>query len=167
MSLWTTIRDKVIRPAIGAVANTYMPGSGAVFTPKASSPGPTSLSFQFPATSGTQLASLPRITSGVRSLAPVGAGAVAVARGGMVLARTAARSASVYCRRHPAWCATLGIGGVAALVEQGQLPPIKRRRARGITGTELKNFRRVSQVLNKWCKTPPPTKPRRSARSCS
>lgn len=36
----------------------------------------------------------------------------------------------------------------------------KRRRGKGITATELKSFTRVTGLLNKFCKTPPP---RRSA----
>jgi len=75
-----------------------------------------------------------------------------------------ARSAMTYCRRHPVWCSTLGLAGVQALVDSGQLPPVKRRRSRGITGRELNNFRRVSGILNKWCKVPAPTQ--RARRKC-
>lgn len=38
----------------------------------------------------------------------------------------------------------------------------RRRRRKGISASELKAFTRVTQVLNKYCKTPSPTK-RRSA----
>lgn len=38
----------------------------------------------------------------------------------------------------------------------------KRPRSKGITARELKSFTRVTGLLNKYCKTPPPTK-RRSA----
>jgi len=34
--------------------------------------------------------------------------------------------------------------------------PQKRRRAKGITGAQLKAFTRVTGILNKYCKAPPP-----------
>lgn len=40
----------------------------------------------------------------------------------------------------------------------------KRPRSKGITARELKSFTRVTGLLNKYCKTPPPTK-RRNAPS--
>lgn len=36
----------------------------------------------------------------------------------------------------------------------------KRPRSKGITARELKSFTRVTGLLNKYCKTPPPTKRR-------
>lgn len=105
------------------------------------------------------MAIIPRLGT---ALAPaIGAGAARLAAG----ARTIARSAMTYCRRHPQWCATIGgIAAIEGLIRSGQLPPVKRRRARGITGTELRNFRRVTKILNKWCKVGPPM--RRSRRKC-
>lgn len=80
-------------------------------------------------------------------------------------ARTIVRSAMSYCRRHPGWCSSIGgLAAVEALVSGGQLPPIRHRRARGISGRELSSFRRVSKTLNKWCKTPAPTQ--RARRKC-
>lgn len=35
---WLSLRDKVIRPVLGGVANTYLPGSGNVFAKRASGP---------------------------------------------------------------------------------------------------------------------------------
>lgn len=95
-----------------------------------------------------------------RSIMPGVAGTII--RGG----RGAMASANAYCRRHPVWCSTLpgGLAAVADMVSGGQLPPIKRRRAKGISGTELKNFRRVSMLMNKWCKVPAPTQ--RARRKC-
>jgi hypothetical protein len=40
-----------------------------------------------------------------------------------------------------------------------------RRRSKGITATQLKAFTRVTAILNKYCKTPPPTGRRRATRS--
>jgi len=90
---------------------------------------------------GAGLAALPTIARGA-GLA-VGAGV----RG----ARAVARSASIYCRRHPAWCASVGgLAAVAGMVETGQLPPVRRRRTRGISGTDLNRFRRVASFLRAW-----------------
>jgi hypothetical protein len=50
---------------------------------------------------------------------------------------------------------------------QGSQPGRRRRRAKGITGTELKSFRRVTGLLQKLCKTPAPTRRARSARKTS
>jgi len=105
---------------------------------------------------------MPLLGGGARALAPaLGFGAGMALRG----ARTAARSAMAYCKRHPAWCASIGgLAAVEGLVSGGQLPPVKRRRARGITGRELSSFKRVSRVLNNWCKVPAPTQ--RARRKC-
>jgi hypothetical protein len=40
----------------------------------------------------------------------------------------------------------------------------RKRRAKGITATQLKAFTRVTALLNKYCKTPPPTKRRSASR---
>lgn len=74
--------------------------------------------------------------------------------GGLVVAgaRGVTRSAISYCKRHPSWCSTIGgVAAVEALISDGQLPLIKHRRAKGISGTEFKNFRRVARVINKYC----------------
>ena len=42
-----------------------------------------------------------------------------------------------------------------------------RRRSKGITATQLKAFTRVTAILNKYCKTPPPAKRRGATRSKS
>jgi hypothetical protein len=38
MSLWTKLRDTIIRPVLGGVANTIAPGTGAIFTAGLNSP---------------------------------------------------------------------------------------------------------------------------------
>jgi hypothetical protein len=61
-------------------------------------------------------------------------------------------AASSYCRRNPQWCATVGgMAAVEAMVRSGQLPAPKRRRGRGITATELRNFKRVAKFTSKYC----------------
>lgn len=77
----------------------------------------------------------------------VGGGAV-VARG----ARAVVSSAASYCRRHPGWCASIGgLGAVQAMIQSGQLPPVRRSRGRGISSREFRSFRRVHSVLSKFC----------------
>jgi len=101
------------------------------------------------------------VSSFLPALPTIARGAGMVVGTGVRLGRNVAASAMTYCRRHPGWCAAAGgLGAVEGMISSGQLPPIKRRRARGITGVELKNFRRVSRVLDRWCKTPAPRKPR-------
>jgi hypothetical protein len=61
-------------------------------------------------------------------------------------------AASSYCRRNPQWCATVGgMAAVEAMIRSGQLPAPKRRRGRGITATELRNFKRVARFTSKYC----------------
>lgn len=76
----------------------------------------------------------------------------ALVRGGVAGARRVYQSAASYCRKHPGWCQTIGgIAAVEAMVQNGQLPAIKSRRGRGITATELKNFKRVARFTSKYC----------------
>lgn len=42
----------------------------------------------------------------------------------------------------------------------------RRRRAKGISGSEMKAFRRVTGVLQKLCKTPAPMRRRTGGKSC-
>lgn len=112
------------RISLAQRSNVMMPGVGPV------GPQPT-------------MGSLPRILGGAAGIA---VGAVTLG------ARTVARSAITYCRRHPAWCAQIGgTAAIAAMISDGTLPPIKRRRARGITAAQFKGFRRVHNVLSGFC----------------
>jgi len=70
--------------------------------------------------------------------------------GAALTGRGVMASAMTYCRRHPAWCATIGLTGVAELVRGGSLPPVKRRRRKGISASDLSKFRRVAGFLYKW-----------------
>lgn len=78
------------------------------------------------------------------------------ALGGAVMAggRAVMRSAQTYCRRHPAWCAQIGgTAAIMAMIESGQLPPIRHRRGRGITPKDLRSFRRVANLVRGFCPT--------------
>jgi len=139
---------------VGQVPSAPMPGAG--FSMPGAGYGGT-----LTRTAGPMM--LPALGRGAMALAPMlglGAGrAVGFAAG------RAVRSAMTYCRRNPGWCASIGgMAAVEGLIANGQLPIIKRRRARGITGRELNNFKRVSRVLNTWCKVPAPTQ--RARRKC-
>jgi hypothetical protein len=116
-----------------------------------------------PAQISTQAAQVSSLTA---SMAPASMGALPQvfgrtlpmigAAGGAIVAgaRTVARSANVYCRRHPAWCASIGgLPGVVGLLESGQLPPIRRRRGRGLTPKDLRSFRRVANTIKVFCPT--------------
>lgn len=122
---------------IGAVGALRRPAAPATFTQAA-----------FPA-------ALPMLGGLGARLAPMigGAGAavgVAVARG-----RAIVSSAVSYCKANPGWCASIGgLAAVEALVRGGQLPLKRRRRARGISGRDLRAFSRVHRVLSKFCAGP-------------
>lgn len=86
------------------------------------------------------------------SLLPALPGAGPIVAAGVGMATRAARSAIIWCRRNPQWCSTIGgTAAVAAMIERGELPHPPRRRSRGITGRELRAFRRVHGVLSKFC----------------
>lgn len=82
-------------------------------------------------------------------------------------AGTLARRAGGAIRRNAGTVAT--VGGTAAILYDQFGNPVrrKRRRGKGITARELKSFTRVTGLLNKYCKTPPPTKRRSASRSSS
>jgi len=82
-------------------------------------------------------------------LAPIAGAAVRV---GVAGARTAMNAAIAWCRRNPAWCASVGgTAAVAAMVESGQLPKPRRRRGRGLSGRDLRSYRRVHNLLAGFC----------------
>jgi hypothetical protein len=90
-----------------------------------------------------------------------------VVAGGSMALRGAMRAASVYCRRYPMWCSSLagGLGSVAQMVLNGQLPPVKRRRRKGISAGDLQRFRRVATFLHRWGPMAGSAAPRRTRRS--
>jgi len=91
--------------------------------------------------------------AGMGSLIPaVGRVGGTLARVGVAGAKRVYQSAASYCRKHPGWCQTVGgIAAVEAMIQSGQLPATKSRRGRGITATELKNFKRVARFTSKYC----------------
>jgi hypothetical protein len=96
---------------------------------------------------------LPSLGGMGRMLTLPGAGAVGVAVGAGVRGAKAVYSAAAgYCRKHPQWCSTIGgIAAVEAMISRGELPIPKRRRGKGISATELKNFRRVAKFTSRYC----------------
>lgn len=131
---------------IGAIAKVgagiYAAKSAAdIFSPAAPSQ---------PSYMASMLPSLGRVIPGVgRSLPALGRAA-----GGMAVrgAKSVYNAAASYCRKHPAWCQTIGgIAAVEAMIGRGELPLPKRRRGRGITATELKHFKRVARFTSKYC----------------
>jgi len=132
-------QGRAVPKTVGAASSRLTQGMGdwTMADPMGAAPG------------GVVMGSLPRVLPQAGQI---------VTRLGQAISRTTIiRSANVYCRRHPAWCAALpgGIAAVVDLVGSGSLPAIKRRRARGITAGQLSAFRRVSGILNKYAKTPP------------
>jgi len=141
VSIFSTLNEAV--GFIGNAANLYRQydasKGGVSVMPSSLAPGIVS-----PMT----LAALPAIGAGA---AAIGGAAV---RLGVAGARAVASSAMTYCRRHPQWCA--GIGGsaaVAALIDSGQLPKIKRRRGRGLTPKDLRSFKRVANLIRVFAPT--------------
>lgn len=99
-----------------------------------------------------------------QSLMGVGMSALpTLARGAGTLARRAGGAIG----RNAGTIAT--VGGIGAVVYDQFGNPIRRKRPRGkgITARELKSFTRVTGLLNKFCKTPPPTKRRSASRGKS
>lgn len=141
---------RAIAPAVGGWLGSYFPGVGsaggtAIGGDVARISAQRSIGSPIGNTAGVMntMASLPSI---------LGAGAGMVVGAVSLGARTVARSAITYCRRHPAWCAQIGgTSAIAAMISGGQLPPIKRRRARGISASQFRAFRRVHQVLSGFC----------------
>lgn len=92
---------------------------------------------------------------GFPSLALTGTAGTALRVGGGMVVAGAKRvysAAAGYCRRHPQWCSTIGgIAAVEAMIGRGELPVPKRRRGKGISATELKNFRRVAKFTSQYC----------------
>jgi hypothetical protein len=82
----------------------------------------------------------------------IGAAAGTVVRIGAGAVSRFGRGAISLCRRYPQWCSTIGgTAAVAALLESGQLPMPRRRRGRGISGRDLRAYRRIHNVLAGFC----------------
>ena len=91
------------------------------------------------------------------TLPAIGAGAAGAAIGTAVRVGAGAvskfgRGAIQLCRRYPQWCSTIGgTAAVAGLLQSGQLPMLRRRRGRGISGRDLRAYRRIHNVLAGFC----------------
>lgn len=58
------------------------------------------------------------------------------------------RGAIALCRRYPQWCSTIGgTAAVTALLAEGKLPMPRRRRGRGLSGRDLRGFRRTARLM--------------------
>lgn len=154
MSLRRAIKSigRTVKAALPAAAS-MIPGVGSILGPALTARAqimPQQNILPAMAGMGGILARLPalgRVIPGVGSLA--GGAVVGTAIRG---ARTVARAASNYCRKHPQWCATIGgTAAIEAMINRGELPVPKRRRGRGITATELRNFKRVVKFTSKYC----------------
>ena len=82
-------------------------------------------------------------------LARLGGAAIGTAVGvGVRSAAAAMRGAIAWCRRNPAWCANAGgTAAIAAMIQSGQLPMPKHRRARGLSGRDIRGFRRTVRLM--------------------
>lgn len=144
MSLFKSIGKvlgKVAKP-VGTLAGAYLGGpSGAALGGQIGSAFSTSRPGMGFVASSAGMSSLPPLIRG------------ATTAGGYIVrgARAAAASASYYCRKYPTWCSTIGgLAAVEAMVGNGQLPPIKRRRRKGITPRDLSSFRRVASLIKSY-----------------
>jgi hypothetical protein len=154
MSLFKSILG-VAAPIIGGVlggpAGAAIGGAigGAINKPKVTPLQPMAFPVGIP-DYGPQPVSMPGVT---RTALPA-LGPLAAAAGGMVVrgAGAAARGAVAWCRRNPAWCSSIGgTAAVAGMIESGQLPMPRRRRGRGISGRDLRAYRRVHNLLAGFC----------------
>lgn len=147
--VWKSVR-KVAAPVIGAAIGGPVGGliggalAGSSASASAFAAPPPVIPGAGITTAMSALPQLPRLAG----VAGAAAGVAGVAVRG---ARTIAASASHYCRKYPTWCASIGgLAAVEALVGNGQLPPIKRRRRRGITPRDLQSFRRVAGLIKTY-----------------
>lgn len=169
MSLLKSIGSivKKAAPVIGSVAGMAYGGpAGAAVGGRIGS--------AFSATAGAGRSKLVAggVSAGMGALPPiVRAGTIAAAAGGYIArgARAIGYSAVSYCRKYPGWCSTIGgTAAVEALIRNGSLPPIKRRRRRGLTPRDLASFRRVASLIKSYGPTarrvPSSCAPRRSCK---
>lgn len=134
----------IAKKVAGAALDRVVPGAGRVATAALSRRGPR-------ATAPSPLETAGSASS--MSLVPLATGAVR-------LGRAAGRVAGPVATG-------VAIAGAAGSLMGGGGGTRRRRRRKGITGTELANFERVTKMLNKFCKTPPPMRRRKSGgRSC-
>lgn len=136
-------------PGIGTAVSLAGTAATAYYAAKSSAGAPAAISPPMPSLSAGMFPS----ASTLGRVLP-GAGAVAgrAVGYGVASAKRVYNAAASYCRRHPQWCSTIGgIAAVEAMIGRGELPVPKRRRGKGISATELKNFRRVARFTSQYC----------------
>lgn len=139
-------------PGIGTAVSLAGTAATAYYAAKQSAPpvapgGGFQAQMVAPGMSLGSLGSLGRVS--LPALSSFAGGAVRV---GVAGARRVYSAAAGYCRKHPQWCSTIGgIAAVEAMIGRGELPIPKRRRGKGISATELKNFKRVAKFTSKYC----------------
>lgn len=159
MSLRKFLRraEQLFRPGIKAMIGSVIPGAGPLMMAASAARASARMTAAQPALNLVRTGYNPMIGSNTMSLLPAIAGVAGrVVRGGGAILRSPVGRA-----------VTGGAAGAAIYDAAGNLlrgRPGKRRRAKGITGRELKSFVRVTGLLNKYCKTPPPTKRRGAAK---
>jgi len=138
-SIGSALKRVVSSPAVAAAVGVFNPVAGAVIGAVGSAVRPA----------GLMPASLPGVgIAGMGALPAIGAAAGVAVR----YAGAAARGAISLCRKHPAWCSTIGgTAAVTAMIESGQLPMPRRRRGRGISSGNLRAYRRVHNLLAGFC----------------
>lgn len=165
MSLFKAIGSVVKKaaPVLGTVAGMAYGGpAGAAIGGRLGSAVSGVGGAKLVASTGAGMASLPPL---------IRAGTIAAGAAGVVVrgARAIGYSAVSYCRKYPGWCSTIGgTAAVEALIRNGSLPPIKRRRRRGLTPRDLASFRRVASLIKSYGPTarrvPSSCAPRRSCK---
>lgn len=175
---------RIVAPAIGAVnplgglAAAVVGTLGARTTAQTTAISPAPQLAPLPTARMSLVAAGPQVMPGIGPIPTMGSlpgiatrvlpqlgrlGGVAVGMGIRGVSRVAS-SAARYCKANPGWCATIGgVAAVEALINSGQLPVHRQRRARGLTGREMRSFRKVHRVLSKFCA---PRMRIRRAKSC-
>lgn len=109
----------------------------------------------------SNMASLPTIMRTGAAVIP-GAGAV-----GGSITRAVAGSVARRVGRYAGGAATaVGVGAILYDAAGNPVGQRRRRRSKGITANQLKAFTRVTAILNKYCKTPPPRRPAKRSTKC-
>lgn len=121
----------------------------------------TSTGYGAPMSMMNRMSSLPAIVRTGAAVLP-GAGAV-----GNVITGRVAQSVARRVGRYAGGAVTAAGAGALLYDAAGNVVgQRRRRRSKGITATQLKAFTRVTAILNKYCKTPPPRRPAKRSTKC-
>ncbi len=147
MSLWNTIKGAATGFVTGGLPGAIiggglsMIGGGAV-----SKVGKLS---KVQTTTSRGMVPLPG--GGGGKLPPIIAGAAGAAGAAGRKIASYARGAASMCSKYPQWCLAVGgVSAIAAMMQSGQLPKPRRRRAHGITPRDLRSFRRVATLIKNY-----------------